>query len=59
MGTRIAVEKCIHVIGQIEQDFSSFFAKFLLHLMIFQSSVAPLVRSTWKNHQIGQKSGKH
>ena len=60
MGTpRSAVEKWIHVIRQIEQDFSLFFAKFVLYLMIIQSSVAPVVRSSWKNHQIGQKFGKH
>ena len=40
---------------QIEQGFSSYFAKFFPYLMIFQSSaVSLLVCSTLKNHQIWQ-----
>ena len=40
---------------QVEQGFSSFFAKFLSYLMIFQRSSEPsAARSTLKNHQIWQ-----
>ena len=35
-----------------------FFAKFLLYLIILQSSAAPSVHSTFKNHQICQKFSK-
>ena len=38
--------------------FASFFAKFLPYLMIFQSSAAPSLHSTLKNHQIWQKMKK-
>ena len=44
---------------QVEQGFSSFFAKFLAYLMIFQSFAVPLDRSTLKNHQICQKFDKN
>ena len=43
---------------QVKQGFTSFFAKFFLYLMIFQSSVAPSkVRSTSKNDEIWKKFG--
>ena len=44
---------------QIEQGFSSFFAKFLALLMIFQSFAVPLDRSTLKNYQICQNYAKN
>ena len=43
---------------QVEQGFSSFFAKCLAYLIIFQSFTAPSGCSTLKNHQICQKFGK-
>ena len=39
------------VLRQVEQGFSSFFDKCLPYVMIFQSSIAPSVRATLKNHQ--------
>ena len=40
-----------------EQDFSSFFAKFLVYLIIFQSFAEPSVSYTLKNYQICLKFG--
>ena len=41
---------------QVEQGFSSFFAKFLAYLMIFQSGAQErLSAKSLKNHQIWQK----
>ena len=40
---------------QIEQGFSSFFAKVLPYLMIFQTFAEPSAHSTLKNRQIWQK----
>ena len=46
-------------LGQVEQEFSSFFAKFLPYLIIFQSFTVPSAHcSTLKNNQIRQKFGK-
>ena len=39
---------------QVEQDFSSFFAKFLAYLMIFQSAkILKVINYAWQN--FGQK----
>ena len=46
------------IIGQVEQDFSSFFAKFLPYLRIFHSIIVASARSTLKNHQIRKIFGK-
>ena len=46
------------VLRQNEQGFPLFFAKYLLILIIFQSSSAPFECSTLKNHQIWQKFGQ-
>ena len=45
--------------GKLNKAFLTFFAKFLPYLMIFQSSIAPSVRFTLKNHQICQTFGKN
>ena len=45
------------LIRQVEQGFSSFFAKFLAYLISFQSG-AQKEAEKLKNHQIWQKFGK-
>ena len=43
---------------QVEQGFSSFFAKFLVYLMISQSITELLVRYTLKNEKYAKKLAK-
>ena len=52
LGTRCTVEKCVW--GKLIKAFLHFIAKFLPHLMIFQSGAHQWCFRTLKNHQIWQ-----